>query len=50
VVDWPAWARLLRDMRYSGWAVFELDGALDPVADLAAIRSYVSSTLGHLIA
>jgi sugar phosphate isomerase/epimerase len=50
VVDWPGWARLLRDMRYSGWAVFELDGALDPVADLAAIRTYVSSTLGHLIA
>ncbi|MDQ3653472.1 MAG: sugar phosphate isomerase/epimerase, partial [Chloroflexota bacterium] len=50
VVDWPAWARLLRDMRYHGWAVFELDGALDPVGDLTAIRSWVESTLGHLIA
>lgn len=49
VVDWPAWVRLLRDMRYRGWAVFELDGALDPVADLSAIRTYVDSTLGHLI-
>lgn len=50
IVDWPAWVRLLRDMRYRGWAVFELDGALDPVADLSAIRTYVDSTLGHLIA
>ena len=30
-------------MRLPGWAVFELDGALDPPADLAAIRTYVES-------
>ena len=50
VVDWPGWARLLRDLRYTGWAVFELDGAVDPVADLTAIRTYVESSLGHLLA
>ncbi|MBA3276378.1 MAG: sugar phosphate isomerase/epimerase [Chloroflexia bacterium] len=50
VVDWPGWARLLRDLRYTGWAVFELDGAADPVADLKAIRTYVESSLGHLLA
>lgn len=50
VVDWPGWARLLRKLRYSGWAVFELDGAVDPVADLTAIRTYVESSLGHLLA
>ena len=49
VVDWPAWARLLRDLRYSGWAVFELDGAADPVGELSAIRTYVESALGHLL-
>jgi len=49
IVDWPRWARLLRDMRYTGWAVFELDGSLDPPADLAAIRTYVEHSLGHLI-
>jgi sugar phosphate isomerase/epimerase len=49
VVDWPRWTRLLREIGYSGWAVFELDGALDPVADLAAIRTYVESSLGHLL-
>jgi sugar phosphate isomerase/epimerase len=49
VVDWPAWARLLRELRYTGWAIFELDGALDPVADLTAIRTYVESTLNHLL-
>jgi sugar phosphate isomerase/epimerase len=49
IVDWHRWARLLRDMNYRGWAVFELDGALDPPGELAAIRSYVTSSLGHLI-
>lgn len=49
IVDWPRWARLLRDMNYRGWAIFELDGALNPPRDLAAIRSYVTSSLGHLI-
>jgi sugar phosphate isomerase/epimerase len=49
VVDWPAWARLLRDMRYRGWAVFELDGSEDPVRDLRAIREYVEASLSHLL-
>ena len=49
VVDWPAWVRTLRDIRYRGWAVFELDGATDPVADLTAIRRYVDASLGHLL-
>jgi sugar phosphate isomerase/epimerase len=49
VVDWPGWCRLLRDLRYTGWAVFELDGAKDPVGDLRAIRQYVDAALGHLL-
>jgi sugar phosphate isomerase/epimerase len=49
VVDWPGWVRALRDIRYSGWAVFELDGATDPVADLTAIRRYVDTSLGYLL-
>lgn len=48
IVDWPAWIRLLREVNYGGWAVFELDGALDPVAELIAIRSYVESSLSYL--
>lgn len=47
-VDWPAWIRLLREVNHEGWAVFELDGALDPVAELIAIRSYVESSLFHI--
>ncbi len=50
VVDWPGWVRTLRDIRYDGWAVFELDGATDPVADLTSIRRYVDASLGHLLA
>jgi sugar phosphate isomerase/epimerase len=45
VVDWPAWLRLLRDLHYQGWAVFELDAAPDPVGDLKRMRQYVESAL-----
>jgi sugar phosphate isomerase/epimerase len=48
VVDWPAWMRLLRDMRYRGWALFELDTASDPVGDLKRIKRYVEDTLSHI--
>jgi sugar phosphate isomerase/epimerase len=49
VVDWHGWVRLLRELNYSGWAVFELDGATDPVKDLKDIRTYVEASLGHLL-
>ncbi|MEN9933553.1 MAG: Inosose dehydratase [Chloroflexota bacterium] len=48
VVDWPAWARLLRDLRYRGWAVFELDASPDPVGDLRRIMGYVRGSLAHI--
>lgn len=48
VVDWPSWVRLLRDLNYTGWAVFELDGALDPVAELSGIRHFVETSLAHI--
>lgn len=34
-VDWPAWARLLRERRFEGWAILELDAAPNPVSDIA---------------
>ena len=34
-VDWPAWIRLLRDRQFNGWAILELDAAVDPVGDIA---------------
>lgn len=48
VVDWPAWMRLLRDIGYRGWAVFELDVTPDPVGELKNIRRYVDASLGHI--
>jgi len=48
VVDWPGWMRLLRDLRYRGWAVFELDAAHDPVADLKQIKQYVEAALAPI--
>ena len=44
-VDWPAWARLLRDLHFSGWAILELDAAADPVADIIAGRQFVETAL-----
>jgi sugar phosphate isomerase/epimerase len=48
VVDWPAWMRLMRDIRYQGWAIFELDAATDPVSELIGIRSFLENSLGHI--
>jgi sugar phosphate isomerase/epimerase len=48
VVDWPGWMRLLRDIGYRGWAVFELDASTDPVGNLRNIRSFVENNLGHI--
>lgn len=45
VVDWPAWMRLPRDVGYRGWAVLELDAAVDPVGELRRIRRYVEGSL-----
>jgi sugar phosphate isomerase/epimerase len=48
IVDWPAWMRLLRELRYEGWAVFELDSAADPVGDLRRIKQYVDTALAPI--
>jgi sugar phosphate isomerase/epimerase len=49
-VDWHAWVRLLRDMRFSGWAILELDAAPDPIADIAAGKAFVESALSRIYA
>lgn len=48
VVDWHAWMRLMRDINYRGWAVFELDVSPDPVAELKSIRAFLERSLGHI--
>lgn len=48
VVDWPAWMRLMRDINYRGWAVFELDVTPDPVGELKRMRRYMTESLGHI--
>jgi sugar phosphate isomerase/epimerase len=49
-VDWHAWVRLLRDMRFRGWSILELDAAPDPVADIAAGKAYVGTALSSIYA
>lgn len=48
VVDWPAWMRLMREINYSGWAVFELDVTPDPVGELKNNLRFVKESLGHI--
>lgn len=48
VVDWHGWLRTLRDLHYTGWAVFELDAAPDPVGELQKIKQYVESALAPI--
>lgn len=48
VVDWPSWMRLMRDINYRGWAVFELDMANDPVNELIGMRTFLRESLGHI--
>lgn len=48
VVDWPAWMRLMRNINYKGWAVFELDVTPDPVGELKKIRHFLQNSLGHI--
>lgn len=49
-VDWHAFVKLLRDARYEGWAILELDAAPDPVADIAAGKAFIERALSHIYA
>ncbi|ARO15944.1 inosose dehydratase (plasmid) [Ketogulonicigenium robustum] len=49
-VDWPAWARLLRQRDFRGWAILELDAAPDPVADITQGLTLVRQSLAHTLA
>ena len=44
-VDWVSWVKMLRDVRFQGWAILELDAAPDPPAQLAAAKHFVETTL-----
>jgi sugar phosphate isomerase/epimerase len=48
-VDWPAWARLHRDLHFTGWAILELDAAADPVGEITACRQFVEAALLPII-
>lgn len=50
VVDWFAWARLLRDIGFTAPTLLELDMVPDPVADMRAARTFVSTALAPLYA
>lgn len=44
-VDWQRWMRTLRDVRYEGWAIIELDAAPDPPRTIEAARTFVETAL-----
>ncbi|PRY13615.1 sugar phosphate isomerase/epimerase family protein [Kineococcus rhizosphaerae] len=43
VMDWFAWARLLRDIDYTGGILLELDVAADPVGQLTGAREFLQN-------
>jgi sugar phosphate isomerase/epimerase len=49
-VDWFSWARLLREIRYRGCTLLELDAAPDPVTEMRAARGFVETALAPLYA
>jgi sugar phosphate isomerase/epimerase len=44
-VDWAEWARTLRDIRFEGWAILELDAAADPPSQISAAKAFVDTAL-----
>ncbi|MDI2125614.1 sugar phosphate isomerase/epimerase family protein [Yinghuangia seranimata] len=48
VVDWFAWARLMREIGFTAPTLLELDMAPDPVAEMRAARRFVSTALAPL--
>jgi sugar phosphate isomerase/epimerase len=48
VVDWFAWARLMREIGFSAPTLLELDMVPDPVAEMQAARRFVSTSLAPL--
>jgi len=34
IVDWHAWQEILRDAKWSGWAIAEIDMSPDPIAEI----------------
>ena len=47
VVDWFGWSRLLRELRYDGCTLLELDAAADPVGEITRARTFVQTALSR---
>lgn len=47
-VDWFALAARLRDVRYGGWIILELDRSADPVPEVVAAREFIETALRGL--
>lgn len=45
IVDWQEWVRTLREVKFDGWAIIELDAAANPPATIAAAKSFVDTAL-----
>jgi sugar phosphate isomerase/epimerase len=48
-VDWFGWARRLRDMRFSGWSILEIDEVPDPIGEVSAAREFVETALAPIL-
>jgi inosose dehydratase len=50
LVDWREWMRILRDHRWQGWAIEEIDNSPDPVAELRAGLEFFRHELAPIYA
>ncbi|MGW0662065.1 sugar phosphate isomerase/epimerase family protein [Streptodolium elevatio] len=48
VVDWFAWARLMREIGFTAPTLLELDMVPDPIGEMRAARRFVSTSLAPL--
>lgn len=50
IVDWKSWVGTLKDMKFQGWAILELDATHKPVDEIKAALIYVEANLKPIYA
>jgi sugar phosphate isomerase/epimerase len=47
IVDWQGMARLMREIKYEGWAVLELDAGPNPPMQIREAREFMERSVLH---
>lgn len=49
IVDWKAWAGVLKDMDFKGWAILELDATVKPVEEIKQALEFVRKEINPIL-